>query len=121
MARVLIAGCGYVGAALGEVLLRDSHDVWGLRRKPRSLPAGIQPIEADLTIRTNRPTTVIANAPRPVPLDFEYRTTTLLDTIATLLNDGRQPIWIRPGVILGRISVGARQEHARKQKDDRRD
>jgi len=48
MARVLIAGCGYVGATLGEILLRDSHDVWGLRRKPRSLPAGIEPIEADL-------------------------------------------------------------------------
>jgi len=49
MARVLIAGCGYVGAALGERLLEDSHDVWGLRRNPRSLPAGIEPIEADLT------------------------------------------------------------------------
>jgi nucleoside-diphosphate-sugar epimerase len=49
MARILIAGCGYVGSALGEILLRDSHDVWGLRRKPRSLPAGIEPIEADLT------------------------------------------------------------------------
>ena len=49
MARVLIAGCGYVGAALGEILLQDSHDVWGLRRKPRTLPAGIEPIEADLS------------------------------------------------------------------------
>ncbi len=48
MARVLIAGCGYVGSELGEQLVRDSHDVWGLRRNPRSLPRGIQPIEADL-------------------------------------------------------------------------
>jgi nucleoside-diphosphate-sugar epimerase len=49
MARILIAGCGYVGSTLGEILIRDSHDVWGLRRKPVSLPAGIEPIEADLT------------------------------------------------------------------------
>lgn len=48
MARVLIAGCGYVGSALGERLVGDSHEVWGLRRNPRSLPPGIQPIEADL-------------------------------------------------------------------------
>lgn len=48
MSRVLIAGCGYVGTALGERLIRASHQVWGLRRKPRSLPAGIEPIEADL-------------------------------------------------------------------------
>ncbi len=48
MARVLIAGCGYVGSALGELLVGESHDVWGLRRNPRSLPSGIQPIAADL-------------------------------------------------------------------------
>jgi nucleoside-diphosphate-sugar epimerase len=48
MARVLIAGCGYVGSELGEQLARDSHKVWGLRRNPRTLPKGIQPIEADL-------------------------------------------------------------------------
>ncbi len=48
MARVLIAGCGYVGSALGEQLVADSHEVWGLRRNPRTLPPGIHPIEADL-------------------------------------------------------------------------
>lgn len=32
MANVLIAGCGYVGAALGEQLLAQDHHVWGLRR-----------------------------------------------------------------------------------------
>jgi nucleoside-diphosphate-sugar epimerase len=48
MSRVLIAGCGYVGAALGERLIDASHEVWGLRRKPRSLPEGIEPIEGDL-------------------------------------------------------------------------
>ncbi|MFB3117682.1 MAG: SDR family oxidoreductase [Myxococcota bacterium] len=48
MARVLIAGCGYVGEALGKLLLADYHKVWGLRRNPRSLPAGIESIAADL-------------------------------------------------------------------------
>ncbi|HXV37483.1 MAG TPA: SDR family oxidoreductase [Myxococcota bacterium] len=49
MAKILIAGCGYVGEALGKLLLADGHEVWGLRRNPRSLPAGIASIAADLT------------------------------------------------------------------------
>jgi len=48
MARVLIAGYGYVGAALGRTLVEESHDVWGLRRRVASLPEGILPIVADL-------------------------------------------------------------------------
>jgi nucleoside-diphosphate-sugar epimerase len=48
MARILIAGCGYVGEALGKLLLTDGHAVWGLRRNPRSLPVGITSIAADL-------------------------------------------------------------------------
>jgi len=50
MARVLIAGCGYLGAALGAVLDRDSHAVFGLRRRAGALPWGVRPIEADLCI-----------------------------------------------------------------------
>jgi nucleoside-diphosphate-sugar epimerase len=50
MARILIAGCGYVGSALGERLLADSDTVWGLRRGPGLLPSGIRPIEADLAV-----------------------------------------------------------------------
>ncbi|MFQ5416594.1 MAG: NAD-dependent epimerase/dehydratase family protein, partial [Myxococcota bacterium] len=48
MGRVLIAGCGYVGSALGCELLTESHEVWGLRRRPVSLPRGIVPVVADL-------------------------------------------------------------------------
>jgi nucleoside-diphosphate-sugar epimerase len=48
MARVLIAGCGYVGSALGRALAAASHEVWGLSRTPVSLPEGVRPIEADL-------------------------------------------------------------------------
>jgi nucleoside-diphosphate-sugar epimerase len=50
MARVLIAGCGYLGAALGALLDRDSHAVFGLRRRAGALPWGVRPIEADLCI-----------------------------------------------------------------------
>ena len=48
MARILVAGCGYVGTALSRRLLADGHTVFGLRRQPEGLPAGIQPIAADL-------------------------------------------------------------------------
>jgi nucleoside-diphosphate-sugar epimerase len=48
MARILIAGCGYVGEELGNLLLAEGHDVWGLRRNPRSLRVGIKSIAADL-------------------------------------------------------------------------
>lgn len=47
--RILIAGCGYVGTALGEELAAASHVVWGLRRNPAGLPAPVRPIAADLT------------------------------------------------------------------------
>jgi len=50
MARVLIAGCGYVGAALGARLALAPHEVWGLRRRNASLPVGVRPIVADLAV-----------------------------------------------------------------------
>ena len=50
MAKVLIAGCGYVGSALGASLVADGDVVFGLRRRVVSLPAGVQPIEADLAV-----------------------------------------------------------------------
>jgi nucleoside-diphosphate-sugar epimerase len=46
--RVLIAGCGYLGAALGARLAAEGHAVFGLRRLPVGLPAGVVPIAADL-------------------------------------------------------------------------
>jgi nucleoside-diphosphate-sugar epimerase len=49
MARILIAGCGYVGTALGERLVADSHQVWGLRRRATLMPPGVEPLVADLT------------------------------------------------------------------------
>ena len=46
--RVLIAGCGYVGTALGLLLCERGHRVWGLRRNAGALPFPIHPLSADL-------------------------------------------------------------------------
>lgn len=51
--RALIAGCGYVGMAIGEALAKQGHKVFGLRRdkgaseKLKSL--GIEPLSGDVT------------------------------------------------------------------------
>ncbi len=46
--RVLIAGCGYVGTALGHQLLMAGHEVVALRRDPSGLDPGLGPVAADL-------------------------------------------------------------------------
>ena len=47
--RILIAGCGYVGSALGLLIAADGHTVFGLRRNTAALPAAINPVRADLS------------------------------------------------------------------------
>ncbi len=51
--RVLIVGCGYVGLPLGAELVRQGHQVWGLRRSAAAADeltaAGIVPVQADIT------------------------------------------------------------------------
>ena len=50
--KILIAGCGYIGTALGERLVQSGAEVWGLRRNEEALKKiselGIQPLKADL-------------------------------------------------------------------------
>ena len=46
--RILIAGCGRLGARLGQTLAAAGHQVFGLRRFPASLPDGIEPVAANL-------------------------------------------------------------------------
>ena len=48
----------------------------------------------DLTRRTGRETTVVSSSIRPVPLEFEYRRTTLHASVEELLNTGRAPIYL---------------------------
>lgn len=47
--RILIVGCGYVGASLAELLVSAGHTVFGLRRRVGELPAGVHPVVADVT------------------------------------------------------------------------
>jgi nucleoside-diphosphate-sugar epimerase len=47
--KVLIAGCGYVGTALGSRLLELGHSVWALRRDPTGLPEAFNKLTGDLT------------------------------------------------------------------------
>ena len=51
-------------------------------------------LRTDLSIRTGRDTALIDQAPRPVPLDFEYRETPLLETLADLLKAEKTPVYI---------------------------
>ena len=46
---IVIAGCGDVGSAIGQLLNKAGHKVIGLRRNINQLPQGIQGISADLT------------------------------------------------------------------------
>ena len=50
--------------------------------------------EEDLRGRTGREVTTIADAPRPVPLDFRWALEPLPDTIATILQDRDAPVYI---------------------------
>ena len=48
----------------------------------------------DLTRRTGRPTAVVANAERPVPLHYYYATTPMHETIEDLLDTNQAPIYV---------------------------
>ena len=51
--RVLIVGCGYVGLPLGAELVRQGHQVFGVRRSgvgsEEVTAAGLTPLIADIT------------------------------------------------------------------------
>ncbi len=51
MARILVAGCGYLGSELAAQLAADGHVTFGLRRSAGPLPRGVQPLVADLCDR----------------------------------------------------------------------
>jgi superfamily II RNA helicase len=53
--------------------------------------------QTDLTRRTGRPTAVVSSAERPVPLHYEYVTTTLLETIEEKLATHQAPIYVVHG------------------------
>lgn len=49
MKKILIAGCGDVGATLGLRLVEDGHQVFGLRRNVAALPSPLEAVAADLS------------------------------------------------------------------------
>ena len=49
MSRVLIAGCGDVGTALGLSFGERGHEVFGARRSAHRLPPPLRPVPVDLT------------------------------------------------------------------------
>ena len=51
--RVLVAGCGYVGTALGRRLVDDGHEVVATRRDPADLPDTFTRVATDLTVRAD--------------------------------------------------------------------
>jgi len=50
--------------------------------------------EADLTRRTGRATVTVRSATRPVPLDYGYRLTSVLETIEELVTGHQAPVYI---------------------------
>ena len=50
--------------------------------------------QRDLAARTGRDVSVVKSATRPVPLHFEYRTSTLHHSVGQLLETGRAPVYI---------------------------
>ena len=69
--RALIVGCGYAGLPLGAELVRQGHEVFGLRRNDSAAgdlrAAGISPLAADIT----RPELL---AKLPAPFDWVVNT-----------------------------------------------
>ena len=51
-------------------------------------------LREDLTRRTGRPTALVANAERPVPLHYYYATTPMHETIQDLLDTKQAPIYV---------------------------
>ena len=51
-------------------------------------------LQEDLTRRTGRPTALVANAERPVPLYYSYATTPMHETIAELLDTKQSPVYV---------------------------
>ncbi|AFM15378.1 superfamily II RNA helicase [Mycolicibacterium chubuense NBB4] len=51
-------------------------------------------LREDLTRRTGRPTALVANAERPVPLYYSYATTPMHETIGDLLDTRQAPVYV---------------------------
>ena len=91
MAHVLIAGAGYVGLALADILLAAGHRVTGLRRAPPVAAGGLSWLAADAT----RPETL-----RDLPDDLDA-------VVCALSPDGRNEDAYRRTYVEGTGNVAA--------------
>ncbi|HEX6568181.1 MAG TPA: DUF3516 domain-containing protein, partial [Acidimicrobiales bacterium] len=106
-----IALRGGEGADVGQVVMDEFHFYadpdrgWAWQVPLLTLPQAqfvlmsatlgdTRRFEAELTARTGRPTALVSNATRPVPLEYEYRATALHETIDTLLASDRAPVYV---------------------------
>jgi len=63
MAQVVIAGCGYVGNALAGMLMKEGHEVYGIRRNVDALAEGVRGIAGNVAY---------PDALGPAPARVEY-------------------------------------------------
>ncbi|GLW11008.1 helicase [Microtetraspora sp. NBRC 13810] len=99
------------GADIGQVVMDEFHFYaepdrgWAWQVPLLELPnvqfilmsatlGDVTRFEEDLTRRTGRPTAVIKNAERPVPLIYSYRLTPLHETLEELLSTRQAPVYI---------------------------
>lgn len=97
--KVLIAGCGYVGTALGAELVKAGHEVWGLRRDLDAARAlgkdGIRPVVANLlrmdTLKNLPGADTVVLCQAPSRKNDEYRET-YFEATKNLLDAVRTPL-----------------------------
>ena len=85
--RILIAGCGYVGSALGGLLASEGHTVFGARRNPRALPRNIQPVALDLS-------SSISEGDIPPDLDFVFYTASASSSAGSSSEDAYRSAYV---------------------------
>lgn len=94
--RVLIAGCGYVGCRLAELLVDDGVAVWGLKRSPEGLPQGVQPITADVsdpgTLNALPVVDALVYAVSPAGRDADAYRVAYVDGLRNVLDALDQPV-----------------------------
>lgn len=100
--RVLIAGCGYLGARIAQALAAEGHAVFALRRSATPAPTGCTAVQADLcdraTLRELPEVDALVFSPTPDRRDEAcYRRTYVegaQNLAEALLARGMQPRWL---------------------------
>ncbi len=110
--NILIAGCGYLGIALGQKLKSDGHYPFGVARSPHSIKqiglAGIQPLQFDLRDINNQSEippfdlAILCQAPNRQSDDYQN---TYLDATAAFLSYFKNNPTLKKSVFISSTSV----------------